>query len=113
MNNPLGNFGKHEPALNRDGLQKLCMKLNEARAERGIPQRYRIVKKNNLETLEIVSPETDPVPFDELGNKPKTTDYRLTQEQVDELVAERGRGMSIARDRGLIHKRPDGRFVPA
>lgn len=113
MNNPLGNFSKHEPALSRDGLQELCMKLNDARAERGIPQRYRIVKKNNLETLEIVSPEYDPVPYDPLGNKPKATDYRLTQAEVDRIVADRGREMSIARDRGLICKTPDGRFVPA
>ena len=113
MNNPLGNFSQRQPAIGPQGLERLCQAMNTSRAELGIPQRYRIVRKNNVETLEIFRPERDPVPFDELGNKPKSSDYRLTQEQVDELVAERGRGMSIARDRGLIHKRPDGRFVPA
>ncbi len=113
MNNPFGNFNQREPALGADGLQELCKKLNSARAERAIPQHYLIVKKGGVETLQIVSPDCDPVPYDELGNRPKVGDYRLTQAQVDRIVADRGREMSIARDRGLIHKTEDGRYVPA
>ena len=38
---------------------------------------------------------------------------KLTQAEVDRIVADRGREMSIARDRGLILKTDDGRFIPA
>ena len=38
---------------------------------------------------------------------------KLTQADVDRIVSERGRELSIMRDRGLIHKTDDGRFVPA
>lgn len=37
---------------------------------------------------------------------------KLTQADVDRIVAERGREMSIMRDRGMILKTDDGRFVP-
>jgi len=38
---------------------------------------------------------------------------KLTQADVDRIASERGRELSIMRDRGLIHKTDDGRFVPA
>lgn len=101
------------PAIGKHGLQLLCQSLNAARAERDIPQRYRIVAKGGVDTLEIVTPDAKSVRFDNLGNRPKSTTYRLSQADVDRIVSERGRELSIMRDRGLIHKTDDGRFVPA
>lgn len=37
---------------------------------------------------------------------------RLEQADVDRIVAERGREMSVMLDKGLIRKTEDGRFVP-